>query len=170
MTRKLLNLVVSFILLGGCAASSVIRTPELVGIGVVVEIDSDRDGDEFQPTRRALTHLTTAAKAANADFSEFRDPTTVALVLLSAELHPEGNNGQDRVEVIVKTIGPVSNRYRGRLVMTPMKAMDSEGGVLAFAAGPVLIDSDIPTIGAVRAGLTSALSNRDLETNCPNSN
>ena len=33
----------------------------------------------------------------------------VTLVLLSAELHPEGNNGQDRVEVIVKTIGPASN-------------------------------------------------------------
>lgn len=75
-----------------------------------------------------MTHLTTVAKVANADFSEFRDLTTVILVLLSAELHPEGNNGQDRVEVIVKTIGPASNWYRGRLVMTPMKARDSGSG------------------------------------------
>lgn len=132
------------------------RSNQLIGFGLVVGLRGTGDSKKSLTTNKAIGNMLTrlGMRTDGADAVT----ASVAAVVVTAELPAFSRNG-DRFDLRVSTVGDSISLAGGTLVMTPLKAGDSEtyavgqGAVIvgqASGSGPqVLTVANVPTGGVV---------------------
>ncbi len=132
----------------------------LVGTGLVVGLNGTGDGDQYEPTMRALIQGLGGLGVPINGIEELRDTSNVALVLLDAVIPETGAREGDRIDIHVSAIGSAKSLAGGRLLIAPLVFRDPTiDGVFAFAQGALEVSATSPTTGVIRFG---ALVNEDV--------
>jgi len=144
------------------AAFRGVRSNQLVGYGLVVGLAGTGDSDDAIFTLQSMSSmLEKMGVTVSPDEIKIKN---VAAVMVTAELPPFSRSGS-RLDALVNSIGDAKTLGGGTLLMTPLKAADSQ--VYAVAQGPVatggfLIGSgsgdkvakNFPTVGRVVQGVS----------------
>jgi flagellar P-ring protein FlgI len=143
-----------------------VRNNQLVGYGLVVGLDGTGDGKKSKFTIQSLTSM--LEKMGVTVNPKDIAVSNVAAVMVTAELPPFAKSG-GRIDALVNSIGDAQNLQGGTLLLTPLKAVNSQ--VYAVAQGPVntggfsasgaggKTQKNFPTVGRVIGG---ALIEREI--------
>ncbi len=107
-----------------------VRSNQLVGFGLVVGLAGSGDSKASLSTNKAVSHL--LSRLGSQVTPDQVTTKNVASVIVTADLPPFAKVG-DRLSVRVSSVGDASSLAGGSLIMTPLKAADSE--IYAVAQG-----------------------------------
>ena len=137
-----------------------VRGNDLVGYGLVVELNGTGDGLRNAPFTEEIMSNMLERLGVNITGEQFR-PKNVAAVMVTATLPPFARVGS-QIDVTVSAIGDAKSLLGGTLIMTPLNAAD--GKIYAVAQGAVLaggvsaegqaakVVTGVPTSGIIPAG------------------
>ncbi len=146
-----------------------IRDNQLVGYGLVVGLDGTGDGKKSLFTVQSMVSML-EKMGVTINPNEI-NIANVAAVMVTAKLPPFSKSG-NRIDALVSSIGDAKNLQGGTLLMTPLKAANSQ--IYAVAQGPVNtggfqasgasggVQKNFPTVGRVISG---ALVEREIDLN-----
>lgn len=139
------------------------RTNQLIGYGLVVGLSGTGDQTTQIPysVQAIQNMLRQLGLTLNSSTSSFLQPTSVAAVMVTAELPTFVQVGQ-RIDVTVSSMGNATSLLGGVLLMTELRGAD--GQVYAIAQGSLLVSGfkasgqaastsvNIPTVGHIPDG------------------
>jgi flagellar P-ring protein precursor FlgI len=111
-----------------------VRDNYLVGFGLVVGLKGTGDSKKSLATNRAIAAMLT--RLGMKTDSEEIVSGNIAAVMATGDLPPFARNG-DTLDVKISAVGDASSLAGGTLIMTPMKAGNSE--IFAVAQGTVVV-------------------------------
>lgn len=128
----------------------------LQGLGIVVGLNGtgDTSKDSFvavRPYAELLANLGDPVGGLN----ELSKAGAFAIVLVQMEIPPTGAMDGTRLDVSVDTLFNAESLSGGRLVFSPLRLPrphKDNPPIMAFASGPLVIESGAPTSGRVREG------------------
>lgn len=126
---------------------SIIRGAGLV-TGLPGTGDSGKETAALRPLARTLENSGVTVASAR----EIQGKS-VALVLITCVIPPEGSRADDRFDCTVTVVGNASSLKGGHLFLTPLRGPFPDSPVYAMCEGAVEIpDASVPTTGRVRLG------------------
>jgi len=129
-----------------------VRDNDLTGYGLVVGLHGSGDTQQSQFTVQAVVAML-SRMGIRVDPTALR-LRNVAAVMVTAKLPPFAQSG-NRIDVVVSSMGDARSLAGGTLILTPLKAVDSQ--VYAMAQGPLAV-----------GGFEAAGAGSRLQKNFPN--
>jgi len=111
-----------------------VRPNQLIGYGLVVGLSGSGDSRKSLTTNKAVASMLT--RLGTRTTPEEAVAGSIASVIVTAELPPFSRNG-DRIDVRLSTVGDAKSLAGGTLILTPLRAGDSN--VYAAAQGAVVV-------------------------------
>ncbi|HEY4330262.1 MAG TPA: flagellar basal body P-ring protein FlgI [Phycisphaerae bacterium] len=135
----------------GDAVVGVKASNELVGIGIVLELQGNGDGCDFLPTHRALTALLNRFDFYTPVEPYAIDSNNYALVSLSMLIPPGGAHAGERLDIKVSALAAKSLKG-GCLAYVPLFTARGDAKIaLASAGGPLILSDEKHPTEAVTA-------------------
>jgi len=148
-----------------------VRENQLIGYGLVVGLNGSGDSAGTQFTVQSLANMLTRM-GVSVDQKKIK-VSNVAAVMVTADLPPFAKTGST-IDVTISSVGDAASLAGGTLLLTPLKAPDSQ--VYAVAQGEVVVGSlsfggkaakvtkNHPTVGRIPGG---ALVEKEVEIDLP---
>ncbi len=153
-------LIVLFVGAGGAGAASVQEFARLAGqgetvlqgFGLVMGLPGTGDSGEDLVVARPLAELMRNQGAAVSSFEELSESKSVAIVMVTCVIPPEGARLDDKFDVIVTAINNPKSLKGGELFLTPLRGPLRNQSVYAIAQGPLEIEGENEARGRVSTG------------------
>jgi len=124
----------------------------LQGFGLVIGLPGTGDSGEDLLVARPLAQLLKAQGAPIESFEELSESRSVAVVVVTCTIPPEGARRDDKFDVTVSAINNPASLSGGQLFLTPLRGPYASQGVFAIAEGPIVIEGTNQARGLVRGG------------------
>ena len=111
-----------------------VRPNQLIGYGLVVGLNGTGDSRKSLSTNKAAASMLT--KLGSRTTTDEAVSGSMASVIVTSELPAFSRNG-DRIDVRLSTVGDAKSLAGGTLILTPLRAGDSQ--IYAAAQGPVVV-------------------------------
>ena len=111
-----------------------VRANQIYGLGLVVGLNGSGDSKKSLATNRAAANMLSRLGMQMKEDEIVAG--TMAVVMVTAELPPFARNG-DKVDVKVSTVGDAKTLAGGNLMVSPLRAADSQ--IYAVAQGSIVI-------------------------------
>ncbi|MEZ6244185.1 MAG: flagellar basal body P-ring protein FlgI [Phycisphaerales bacterium] len=137
----------------------------LQGLGLVMGLNGTGDSGKELVMARPLAEVLRRNGAPIPDIEELAKSRSVALVMVTCDIPPEGAKANDQLNAHVSVLHSASSLEGGRLYVAPLTAPFPGSPVWAFAQGSIVIENkELPTTGVVRNGAYIA---KDIDTTPP---
>ncbi len=134
----------------------------LQGLGLVIGLDGSGDSGKELAIARPLAEVLRRNGNPIPDLEELAKARSVALVMVTCDVPPEGAKANDQFNAHVNVLHSASSLEGGRLYVAPLTAPFPGSEVWAFASGRVVVeDEEHPTSGVVIDGAYIA---KDIDT------